>query len=66
MQVGAYADKSTIGDTIGVLILFREEESKAAMYFFRNRMSLGLAFDNIPGTLIFPCVSLRNNEQSQV
>lgn len=38
----------------------------AELTFYRNGTSLGKAFESIPQGIYYPCVSLMNNEETDV
>ena len=58
-----YGDYMKIGEVIGVLLEFNE--GKGSLTYFRNGKSFGKAFD-LPSGKYFPCVSMLNNEQTNV
>ena len=65
MRQEPYGDYTKIGETIGVLIDMRDDGSGGQLTYFRNGLSLGRAFDNLPGNqMLYPCVSLYNNEET--
>lgn len=55
-----YGDYSKIGEVLGVLLSF--DDQAVSLAFFRNGVSLGVAFDHLPlkGSY-YPCVTLQNN-----
>jgi hypothetical protein len=64
MRQEPYGDYTKIGETIGVLLEFTSTGGQVTYY--RNGVSLGKAFDNLPqGTMLYPCVSLYNNEETE-
>lgn len=61
----SYGDYSKIGEKIGVLLEFNSNGT-CNLSFYRNGLNLGRAFDNIPANTYYPCVSMLNNEETEV
>ena len=66
VQTQSYGDYSKLLEVIGVLLEFRASDGVGCLPFFRNGNSLGKAFENIPAGTYFPCVSMFNNEATDV
>lgn len=66
VQTQSYGDYSKLNEVIGVLLEFRVSDGVGSLSFFRNGTSLGKAFENIPPGMYFPCISMFNNEATDV
>jgi len=66
VQSQSYGDYSKLNEVIGVLLEFRAVDGVASLTYFRNGNTLGKAFENIPVGTYFPCISMFNNEGTDV
>jgi hypothetical protein len=64
-QAQPYGDYIKIGETIGVLLEFKNNIGSLT-YCRKDGVSFGKAFESIPPGEYFPCVSLLNNMDSVI
>ena len=57
-----YADYSSIGDVIGVLLEF-SKEGDGTLTFYKNGHSMGKCYDRIPPNTYYPVVALSSQHR---
>ena len=60
-----YGEYAKIAEVLGVLLEFGDDQV-GHLTFYQHGRTLGKAFNNIPPGTYYPCVSLNNNESTEV
>jgi len=61
VEMGNYAEYSSIGDTIGVLLEFNKE-GFGTLAFYKNGRPFGQCYTGLPPHTYFPCIALAGND----